>query len=72
MMVCKEDMSMIRKWMKRRGVILLAAVLMFSAIAIPKAYAADKIITGEKCSVQISVPADSFDELNRLPVEINL
>ncbi len=63
---------MIRKWMKRRGVILLAAVLMFSAIAIPKAYAADKIITGEKCSVQISVPADSFDELNRLPVEINL
>ena len=58
---------------KKGSAILLAAALVFSALALPKAYAAVGIEEPENgCSITLNVPTDTFSELEDLKIPVNL
>lgn len=65
-----------RRRMKQIGALVLAGVLTFSALAIPKAYAALGVVTDEKCSVSVNVtnnvPSTELKELKNKGVVVNL
>lgn len=56
---------------KKGSAILLAAALVFSALALPKAYAAVGIEEPENgCSVEFNVPTSTFSELSTLEIPV--
>ena len=57
---------------KLGSAVVLAVVLMVSALVLPTVYAALGVNTDAKCSVVVSVPTEGFSELKSLPVVINL
>ena len=58
---------------KKGSAILLAAALVFSALALPKAYAAVGIVEPEGgCSVEFSAPTSTFSELSTLEIPVHL
>ena len=50
----------------------LAAALMFSAFALPDAYAALGVETDKECSVEVIAAHDQFSELQNLPITVKL
>lgn len=76
-----------RRRMKQIGALVLAGVLTFSALAIPKAYAALGVVTDEECSLEIKCTiqkeydevsgenvdkTNSYDEVSTNAVTVNL
>lgn len=61
---------------KKGSAILLAAALVFSALALPKAYAANGVVTDANCSVIVNVtnnvPNTELTELKSKGVKVNL
>ena len=58
---------------KKRGLaVVLAVALVLSAFVLPKAYAASKVVTSTKCSIEINVSTLKFKELSTVPVIVNL
>ena len=58
---------------KKGSAILLAAALVFSALALPKAYAAVGVETDRTdCKITINVPAEGFKELKNLSIPVEL
>ena len=63
---------MIKRRIKQGGAVVIAAALMFSAFALPNAYAALGIETDRACSVEVVVVHDQFSELQELPITVKL
>ena len=58
---------------KKGSAILLAAALVFSALALPKAYAAVGVDTDRTdCKITINVPTEGFSELDDLSIPVEL
>lgn len=58
---------------KKGSAILLAAALVFSALALPKAYAAVGVETDRTdCKITINVPTEGFKELKDLSIPVEL
>ena len=63
---------MMKRRIKQGGAMALAAALMFSAFALPDAYAAPGVETDKECSVEVIAAHDQFSELQNLPITVKL
>lgn len=63
---------MMKRRIKQGGAMALAAALMFSAFALPDAYAALGVETDKECSVEVIAAHDQFSELQNLPITVKL
>ena len=63
---------MIKRGIKQGGAVVLAAALMFSAFALPNAYAAPGIETDRECSIEVMTSHDEFSELQDLSITVKL
>ena len=63
---------MIKRRIKQGGAVVIAAALVFSAFALPDAYAALGIETDKECSVQVVAAHEQFSELKDLPITVKL
>lgn len=63
---------MMKKRVKRGSAVLIALALMCSVLTLPEAKAAVAVKPEEKCSIEFSISATKFEELDDIPIEINL
>lgn len=63
---------MMRKRVKRASAILVALALVFTALTLPGAKAANAVDTTRKCSVEFSIDTSVYDELDDINILIQL